>query len=303
MAKIFSKTERGILSLCNPGTVFNYEDSKYRILKSGKPMPTSRGECKTDVYIEAENIVDKSKREFKISIKQKNAHFLENKLTKDRALQILGPKFSEIIKKSIENTKDSFVEEDLVIYEKKGPTQAKSIKMGWRFELFLLKQGNKSELMILTNEQKLDVFAGTNLSEEKKNSIVAGEIVENSGVANFVLVVDETVEIGVDLDQYFKQLKPIEIFSQENEVYFGCKAINYRADKKGKLKWEGDRSLSVFVDWSLSENKKLTGKLIFDTPLEKTGHQIGMHLSEILKEIDVKAENFNDLKKYVIKDS
>ncbi len=265
-------------------------------------MPTSRGECKTDVYIEAENIVDNSKREFKISIKQKNAHFLENKLTKDRALQILGPKFSEIIQKSIEKTKDSFVEEDLVIYEKKGPTQAKSIKMGWRFELFLLKQGNKSDLMILTDEQKLDVFAGTNLSEEKKNSIVAGQIVQNSGVANFVLVVDETVKIGNDLDQYFKQLKPIEIFSQESEIYFGCKAVNYRADKKGNIKWEGDRALSVFVDWVLNNDKKLIGKLNFSKPLEMTGHQIGNKLSAVLQEIEIKSENFEDLKKIIVEE-
>jgi len=300
MAKVFAKTENGILELCKSGTLFNYEGDKFRITKSGKPSPSDRGECKTDVYIEAENILDKTKREFKISIKQNNAEFLENKMTKERAIQIFGKEFSDIIKKSIGKLKEHFEKEELVFYQQKGNTQAKSIKIGWRFELFLTKQGSKSELMLLSEKQKLDVLAGTNLSAEKKNSLVLGDIIQNSGIANFILVVDETTKIGQNLDDYIQLLKPIENYSQENNIYFGCKAINYRADKKGSIKWEGDRSLSVFVEWTLIEGKILKGKLIHDRPLEVTSHQIGGNLTEILKKIGVSSSNFEALKKFII---
>lgn len=298
MSKVFVKTEKGILGLSKKGALFTYNGSQFRITKSGKPMPTDRGECKTDVYIEAENIRNNTKHEFKISIKQSNAHFLENKMTKERALQIFGKEFSEIIQKSILKLKTHFESEDLIFYEQKGNTQAKSIKMGWRFELFLIKQGNKSELMELTDIQKLDVFAGTNLSVEKKNSRVADEVIVNSGIANFVLVVDETIQLGNNLNEYIQLLKPIEEYAHETPIYFGCKALNYRASKKGRIKWEGDRSLCVFVDWSLNGNK-LQGKLIYSKPLEITGHQVGEQLSESLKTIGITDSNFEQLKKFI----
>jgi hypothetical protein len=300
MAKTFSKTERGILNLCTPGKIFDFEGSKYKIIRSGKPMPSLGGECKTDVYIQVENLFDNSIREFKISIKQTNADFLENKITKDRALQIFGPQFSEIIIISIEKLREYFESEDLIFFESKGKTEAKSIKMGWRFELFLSKQGNKSERMSLNNEQKIDVFAGTNLSKDKKDSIVTGEVIPNSGVANFVLVVDETSEISTNLGEYLEQLIPIELFAKENEIFFGCKALNYRAGKKKGKKWEGDRSLSVYVEWNLSSENKLSGGLTFSKPLEITGNQIGEKLNQILNQIGIKSENFDDLKGFII---
>lgn len=296
MAKMFSKTEKCILALCKNKTTFLYNNDEYKIIKSGKPKPFNKGECKTDVYILAKNLKNNEEKEFKISIKQSNAHFLENKITLERALQILGENAKEIIQKSINNVKSFFEKENLIAFEKKGHTQAKSIKIGWRFELFLEKQGDKSALMELTQAQKIDVFAGTNLSDDKKNSKVNGEIIKNSGVANFILLIDDT-NISDDLNLYMNHLRPIEQYASITNIYFGCKAINYRANKDGKIKWEGDRSLSVFVDWALSENK-LKGTLVYNKPLELTAHQVGKNLSQILYELKIDKDNFEDLKSF-----
>ena len=65
------------------------------------------------------------------------------------------------------------------------------------------KQGDKSELILLTDKQKIDVYSGTNLSIDKKNSVVNGEVIQNSGVSNFVLVIDETSFVQKNINEYF----------------------------------------------------------------------------------------------------
>lgn len=57
---------------------FTYEQANYSVLKCDKPT-SSKGECKTDVYVLAQDDLGNQK-EFKISVKQNNADFLEIKL-------------------------------------------------------------------------------------------------------------------------------------------------------------------------------------------------------------------------------
>ena len=52
-------------------------------------------------------------------------------------------------------------------------------------------------------------------------------------------------------------MQPIEHFAKQQDIYFVCKALNYRANKD---KWDGDRSLSVYVNWFLDQEGKLQGK-------------------------------------------
>lgn len=42
------------------------------------------------------------------------------------------------------------------------------MKLGWKFELLNKLSGEKSGALKLTEEQKYDIFAGINLSENKK---------------------------------------------------------------------------------------------------------------------------------------
>ena len=51
------------------------------------------------------------------------------------------------------------------------------------------------------------------------------------------------------------------------EIYFACKALNYRTFTR---KIEGKRDLAVLVDWNI-DNGKLTPKLVFNQPLQCNG--------------------------------
>lgn len=47
-------------------------------------------------------------------------------------------------------------------------------------------------------------------------------------------------------------------------VYFACKALNYRTYHK---KYDGNRPLSVYVDWNVRDGK-LDPVLVYDNPLD-----------------------------------
>ena len=146
MAKTFSLTERNILNICENGCTFSFEGDEYTIMESGKPRGQgSGGEPKTDIYILAECRKQNVNREFKVSFKQKNYDFLENKISLERALQILGPKAKEIIFESIQKIKSVFEEEFLIFLDKRGNTKKGSITLGWKFEFLKVLSGKSLE--------------------------------------------------------------------------------------------------------------------------------------------------------------
>ena len=98
MSKNFSKSEKILVNLFEVGALFNFKGENYRLLERAKPRgQTSGGEPKTDLYLLAQNIKTKSNLELKISFKQKNYDFLENKTSLERAKQILGQNAQTII--------------------------------------------------------------------------------------------------------------------------------------------------------------------------------------------------------------
>ncbi|EPZ62457.1 hypothetical protein, partial [Paraclostridium sordellii] len=83
---------------------------------------------------------------------------------------------------------------------------------------------------------------------------------------------------------------PVETFIQQNsDIYFACKALNYRTFES---KFDGNRPLSVFVDWNIVDGK-LTPTLIFDSPLDTKGNEVAEKLLNCLKAINV--SNTDDL--------
>lgn len=75
-----------------------------------------------------------------------------------------------------------------LIYKGKGSTDKGAITLGWKFELLNVKSGQLSEKIDLTRQQVIDVYADTNLSEDKRNAYVNDVIIKDSGVANFIIV-------------------------------------------------------------------------------------------------------------------
>ncbi|MBQ7940994.1 MAG: hypothetical protein IJ328_01130 [Muribaculaceae bacterium] len=286
----FGDTERYVLGLFSIGKTFSFRGEEYTVIHSGKPRPT-KGECKTDVYVLASK--NKGERiEFKISVKQSNADFVENKIELPRAKEILGEDAQNIIRNSVEEIKDAFARDYLICFDKYKRTDPGSIKLGWRFEFVNVNNGEKSGLIKLSDIQKVGVYAGTNLSLEKKNCIVGDAVVPNSGIANYILVTEGILTLQECVDK----LMPIEDYAKRQNVYFACKALNYQFFRK---KCEGNRGLAVYVNWSI-KGGNLCAELVYDDPLSHKGFEIRDNLMSILERLNI-GNNLDELKKYLDK--
>lgn len=286
----FGDIERKVKDTFIIGSNFKFNGEYYTVIKSGKPT-TSKGEPKTDVYVLAKN--QDREIELKISVKQDNADFLENKITLERANEIFGENTNKILSSSISKIKEVFEEDYLIFLEKKGKTEKGSFTLGWKFELTNKKGGHKSGELELSQEQKESIFSGVNLNKNKKDATVNGELIKNSGVANFIFEVPESWN-GNSQDVIDKII-PISEYAKGIKIYFACKALNFRIESN---KWDGDRPLVVYVDWSIDDNK-LSSKIIFDQPLEKKGNEIGKNLQSLLHKMNINKENYNNLNNLV----
>ncbi|MGP6147458.1 hypothetical protein [Jeotgalibaca sp. A122] len=289
----FGNEERRILSLLSCNQIFNFNDETFIILKSGKPT-CPKGEPKTDIYIKAENINHLGENiEIKISFKKENADFIENKTNAERAEQLLGPNWQVLIQSATNSKRHLFMSRNLVYKIKKQRTNEGSITLGWKFELVNKLSGDLSGLMPLSRTQVLDVYSGTNLSIDKKNAYINGEVIANSGIANYILINDYIMTTQDVIDN----LIPIEEYVNANpNVYFACKALNYRTIEE---KWDGNRPLAVYVDWRIVANK-LTPIVKFDNPLNIKGDSVANNLVDCLRELgisnahDINSTNFSN---------
>lgn len=135
--------------------------------------------------------------------------------------------------------------------------------------------------MLLTEEQVIDVYAGGNLADDKRNAMVAGKVIENSGVANHILM-DEDVHSAQDVIDKMVPIK--EYVMMHPDIYFACKALNYRTFAG---KWDGDRPLSVQVNWYAKDNK-LVPELVYNKPLIVKGNEMADRLLYCMKILNIK---------------
>lgn len=275
----FGDAERKIKDLMSEGTIFEFQETQYKIIMSDKPT-CSKGEPKTDIYILAENN-NRETTEIKISYKKENADFIENKMSAERAEQLFGSEWETVIENSTTAIKDRFTERMLIYRNSFKRTNKGAITLGWKFELMNKNSGDLSGKMILTEEQIIDVYAGSNLSDDKKNASVCGKIIPNSGVANYILM-DENVKTAQEV---IDKMIPVQEYVQNHsDIYFACKALNYRSFEE---KWDGNRPLSVQVDWSVKD-RKLVPELVFDKPLQVKGNEMAKRLITYMKELGIK---------------
>lgn len=274
----FGDAERHILELMHVGAKFIYQDDEYTIIRSGKPT-CYKGEPKTDIYVWAES--GDFFMEIKISYKKENADFIENKMNAERAEQLFGPDWAVIIEESTTAIRERFNERMLIYKNQFRRTEKGAITLGWKFELMNKLSGDLSGQVLLDFEQVVDVYAGKNLSEDKKNAMVNGKIIKDSGVANTILI-DDCLTSAQDV---IDNMIPIEEYVRRHpEIYFACKALNYRSFAK---KWDGNRPLSVQVDWNVNDGK-LSPHLIFDRPLLVGGNEVAGRLLEYMKQLNIR---------------
>jgi hypothetical protein len=274
----FGDAERRILSYMAEGTEFFFRGKIYKVKISGKPT-CQKGEPKTDIYVLAASASDEI--EIKISYKKENADFIENKMSAERAEQLFGDNWIDIIEQSTTAIKDKFAERMLIYKNKFKRTEKGAITLGWKFELLNKSGGELSGKMLLTKEQVINVYAGSNLSEDKRNAYVQGQKISNSGIANYILM-DENVHSAQDV---IDKMVSIEEYVVANpNIYFACKALNYRTFEG---KWDGDRPLSVQVNWDARDDK-LFPELVYDKPLTVKGNEAAARLLKYMKKLNIK---------------
>ncbi|MGE6630633.1 hypothetical protein [Bacillus sp. NPDC077027] len=278
----FIESEKYLLSLFSPNNEFEYEGVKYKIIESGKPQ-TSKGEPKTDIYVSSISLDNKSNLEFKISFKQDNADFLENKMNEERAEQIFGSDWKSIIESFTSSIKHKFSDRCYIFRNSEKRTSAGSITLGWRFELVNKSSGDLSGLANLTMDQVLEVYTGKKLNEQKKNAKVNGIVIKDSGVANCIISCD-VAYVHSTQDAVDKIISMEEFAKNNRNVFFVCKALNYRSFED---KIEGNRHLSVFINWSI-ENNKLSPELVFSNPLLTKGKQVKEQLKKSMGLLEIK---------------
>ncbi len=287
----FGASERNIKDMFYEGVAFCYEGNQYEVIECGKPT-CHKGEPKTDVYILAE--FNGHKREFKISFKQANADFIENKTNAERAEFILGKEWKNIIIDATTSIADNFYARPLIYKKSHKKTGAGSITLGWKYELLNKSGGELSGVVNLSREQVIDVYAGTHLPTDKKDASVNGQVIKNSGIANFMLV-DENI---TDAQSVINSIVSIEEYVDIHPtVYFACKALNYRTFEE---RYDGNRPLSVFVDWSVIDGK-LNGRLVFDAPLVTKGDMVADKLLKCLETL--KINTTDDIDENTVTDS
>lgn len=297
MAKKFSDAEKKLLSLCKSGEVFEYKGENYIIEFSDKPT-VPKGEPKTDVFIGVKNQITGQPLAIKISYKKENAEFLENKIKAERAQQLLGSQWKEILRYSIKNIDDLLEKTPLMYKKKKHPTREGSITLGWKFEILTVANRKLSGKLLISKEKAAhvirDVYSGTNLPEEKRHAFICGKQIENSGIANNILWGD--IKDSDTLSDVIKRLIPVEQFIKDHpNIYFACTGCNYRLLED---KCDGRRPLLIHVNWTIKDGK-LNSSLVFDNPLGAVATDVMDKLKICLNELNITSPNdFNDSKIY-----
>lgn len=245
----YIEAEKNIANILR-GSVITFKGEKRKVLIAEKPLYSS-GEGKTDIYCRLDD-----GNEIKISYKKNNADFVENKLTIKRAKEIFGDLWKEILINSIKPLIPNFKNSQIYFPEKKGRVSAGSYTMGWRCDLIKRKPIKGDSLtapLVLTKEQKKEIFSGINLDASKKNAKIIDTIVPNSGVANYFLAESTNEDTAQGIIDSLILIDDIDI-----DIDITFRRVNYRSIED---KIDGNRPLAVCVDWKNNE-------FIFDHPLE-----------------------------------
>lgn len=274
----FSIAERDVKNFFNINDEIFFKGEKFKIAKLGKPTCLS-GEPKTDIYLLLTH--QNKDLEIKISYKKDNADFLENKIKPERAKQLFGENWENIIQNSTMRVKDKFLNKKLIYKASKGRTLKGAITLGWKFELVNKANGELSGELTCTKSILLDIYSGNNLSSDKRNAMVNGEIIPNSGVANYILQGNTFLSAQEILDK----IESIDDFVKTSpKIYFACKALNYRTFEN---KFDGDRPLAVQIEWKIIEGK-LSPNFIFNRPLNFNGNKVAEKLKNCLSELNIR---------------
>ncbi len=256
--------ELKVIRIFTKEKTFNYKGVQYDVVTVGKPrVQGSGGECKTDVYVLGKS--GKDICELKISVKSRaNNEFQGNKLTADVAELYFGANWASIIQVATQSIADKFNESKLIFISRHHPTNANSITLGWKLEITDKQRTLSAPIRLNSQEIKDFIYKGTTQSDEKKHAIINGEIIQNSGIADYIIYTSlNEIQTTADI---IDQLEKIDT-KEFSPTYLVFTANNYRTKER---KCDGRRYLAVKVNWFAAEGK-LNHTIVFDNPLSTTG--------------------------------
>lgn len=264
-SKNYAELEQHIIAVMNNNKRFTYDGKEYEVLVAGKPRPLGGGECKTDVYIKLQGSFWR-KHEIKISVKTEGEQeFQENKITPERAESILGPNWEKIIFRTTKKIRKRFKNRYLLFPDSYGSIKADSMTLGWKLEITTKERDLSAKIDLSDREIRNYIYKGVNQSIEKRDALVNGQLVKNSGVAEYLLATTiDRIKTPQDVLSQKVQIDKMNI----GDTYLVFTANNYRINENTA---DGPRSLAVRVEWEVTRKGKLRATLCFDNPLRYTG--------------------------------
>lgn len=299
--KTYGLLENHIIDTFNSDRIFQYYGKIYEVLEAAKPRPQrSGGECKTDVYVRAKAKESGEEIELKISVKNINKEFMGNKLRKEDVEAYLGPEWESILIDATTSIKDSFENRVLMYASGHHPTKPNSVTVGWKLEIADKERALSTPIPLSDRQIRDYVYKGINQTEDKRNSVVNGRVVPNSGVADYLIITSiDKIKTANDVIEQMKRIDEADI----GDTYFIFTANNYRTDVD---KADGSRFLAVRIEWEIVDEKMIP-IFHYDAPLQYTGEKdmaplvkralkyLGkMNVSDIVPGVDVDKNLFEE---------
>lgn len=270
--------EEKIIQVIQSEGGFTFQGEDFNLITVGKPRSQNgSGEPKTDVYVLAESYG--YQKEFKISIKSRSSNeFQENKMSAERAESFFGQNYEEIIEKTTRSIGHIFESQPLLFASGKHPTKPNSVTLGWKLEVADRVRKLSAPLQLSEKQIRDFVYKGLNLPEIKRNAVVNGEVIESSGVAEYMIYTE--IDEIITTSDIFENIKLIDDMDFK-QLYLIFTANNLRTKEN---KTDGARPLAVRVEWQVVDGK-LASMILYDRPLALTGRDIATNAYKALTAI------------------
>jgi hypothetical protein len=295
MGKNFIKSEEKLREIINNSDEFIFNDSIYRKIICCKPrLEGSGGEVKTDIYIKAQNANNNKVKEIKISYKQVNWAFIENKVKKEKAENIYGQDWSKIIQKQIKIVNNYFNTSKLFYaFKQKKRIYPGSFTLGWRYEI---EKDSKRKLHAIIEEDIFEqVYVSKGQHDKYRNALIDGIEVKNSGVPNYYLEID--VNDINNIKDIMENITPISDAMKEHSPCAAFLAQNFDPINN-KQHGGNNRDLAVVVYW-YSENGMLKYKIVYNKPLENNSNWAKDNLVSALNNLGIETGKQFDIDKVI----
>ena len=215
--------EKKVRDVINREGIFEWNNEKYIVEFCDKPT-TDRGEPKTDTFVRAINEKTNEQVDIKISSKKTTFGYLQNHPMKAKLYEFYGPECKEILIKMQKQIFGNNPDLNPINFESEP-----GFTLGWRNEY--LQETTRTLGMRLTQDVANKVWWGEGSPKEYLDATVNGNVIENSGMPDWILVKDgDDINTTKDI---FPNLKDIREFAKtHNLVDSTWQAHNYKMHRK-----------------------------------------------------------------------